>query len=143
MPTDSITPYIVNLTPDGRMVTKEKMWPTKFYEKGGGKIIARDKFPRSSISGQYERIFTAKNKYFVIAMDNYFTLSKANNGNVTGFRDRSCRHCKVFVPGGPPGQNIEEIDDGQINFNEISLLERWFTQDITSKVDLKLSRVSR
>ena len=40
MLTDSITSYILNFTPDGCMVGKEKNVTDKIYDNGGVKIIA-------------------------------------------------------------------------------------------------------
>ena len=60
--------------------------------------------------------FSEKKKYFVIAMENYFTFPKV------------LAMLKEFMIGvvgtvrfcpGLSGQNIKEIDDTQINFNEL------------------------
>ena len=44
MLTDSITSYIMNFAPDGRMVGKDKNTTEKTDDKGGGRIIPIIKF---------------------------------------------------------------------------------------------------
>ena len=97
------------------MVGKEKNVADRIDEKGGGKIIATIKFlVRPLVENTKE--FSEKKKYFVIAMENYFTFPKV------------LAMLKEFMIGvvgtvrfcpGLSGQNIKEIDDTQINFNEL------------------------
>ena len=60
--------------------------------------------------------FAEKKKYFLIGMDNYFTFPKVM---------KMLREFMIGVVGTVrflpvwPGQNVKEIDDTQINFNEL------------------------
>ena len=61
-------------------------------------------------------VFSEKKNYFVIAVDNYFTLTKAMT---------MLRQFMIVLLGtarfltGWPSQNFKEIDDSQINVSEI------------------------
>ena len=71
---DSITSYIVNFTPDVCMVGKIQNVTDKIDNKGDGKIIAMIKLLVHPLADNMEE-FTYKKKYFVIELENYFTLT--------------------------------------------------------------------
>ena len=97
------------------MVGKEKNVTDKIYDNGGVKIIAIINFFVQPLVENMKE-FAEKKKYFVIAMDNYFTLPKVM---------AMLREFMIGVVGtarfrpGWPGQNVKEIDNTQINFNEL------------------------
>ena len=105
----------MNYTPYGRTVGKYNTVTAEIDYKGGGNIVAMIK---SLVQPLVEnmKVFLEEKKYFVIEMENYFTFTKAM---------AMLREFMIVVLGtarfrpGWPSQNVKEIDDIQINFNEI------------------------
>ena len=89
---DSITNYIVKFTPDKHMIGKNRKVTYEIYDKGSGKIIAIIKFLFHPLAENMKE-FADKNKYFLIATDNFYLSIVI--GNVMVVYDRGCRHCKV------------------------------------------------
>ena len=75
MITDSIAYYIVNFMPNGSVVGKDKENTDKIDYKGGDKKISMIKFLVQPLVKNMKS-FAEKKIYFVIAMENNFTLPK-------------------------------------------------------------------
>ena len=113
---DSIVSYIVDFTPNGRMVGKGKNTAGKMDKKGDGKITSMINFLVQTLV-QDMNCFQRKNIFFD-SNRNLVYLPKGND-NFTGVHDKSNRRCKVCPRW--PVQNVKEIVNSQINFNEIFL----------------------
>ena len=73
--TEHITYYIVKFIPDGRVFGNDNNVTDGIDSKGGGNIIAMIKFLVQSLV-ENMKYFVEKNKFSVLSMENYFTLTK-------------------------------------------------------------------
>ena len=112
---DSITSYILNFTPVGRTVGKDKNLTDRIYDKVGGKIIAMIKFLVQPLVDNMEE-FSDKRKYFVIEMENYFILPKLM-AMLQEFMRGVVGTVNLCL--GWRSKSFKEIDDTQINFNKL------------------------
>ena len=124
--TDSVTSFIVNFTPDGRTAGVQGRGIDEVEHGSDGKIFSLIHY---LVIPVIESVRETKRKY-VIAMDNYFTLPKVMH--MLRSYGIGCVGTARFRPGWP-GQNIKEIDEKQLDFNELhwsvdalgTLLIRW------------------
>ena len=124
----------MNFTPDGRRFGKDKNVTDEIDDKGGGMIFAMKKFLVCPLVDNM-KAFAEKKKYFLIAMDNNFTLKKL----LTVLQEfvLGVVGTARFCPGWP-GQNCKEIENSQTNCNEIvwsvgsfgTLLLRWMGNEL-------------